>query len=118
MTPPVSVSLLKAAGAVKGSNNSQKEKGGTVTEDQVSAIAVERVLVINALTMESLKTGSICCDGSAASTLTCHSSIDLHVLTEEKLDNVQGKSIVKCQSSADFNVLIEEKVNHMQKKVF
>ncbi|KAH7316277.1 hypothetical protein KP509_21G086400 [Ceratopteris richardii] len=83
-----------------------------------NTLTAESVLVINALTMESLKTSSICCDGSAASTITCRSSTDLQVLSEEKLDNVHGKSIVTCQSSADFNVLSEEEVKHVQEKTF
>ncbi|KAH7441478.1 hypothetical protein KP509_03G039700 [Ceratopteris richardii] len=52
-TPPASVLLLKAAGAEKGSNNPQKEKVGTVTEEQVRAIAAEKLQDLNCTSIES-----------------------------------------------------------------
>ncbi|CAM6104607.1 unnamed protein product [Calypogeia fissa] len=52
-TPPASILLLKACGAAKGSNNPQKEKVGTVTIDQVRAIAEEKLQDLNCTSIES-----------------------------------------------------------------
>ncbi|KAJ4732171.1 50S ribosomal protein L11 [Rhynchospora pubera] len=52
-TPPASVLLLKAAGVEKGSKNPKREKVGTVTKDQVRAIAEEKMPDLNCKSIDS-----------------------------------------------------------------
>ncbi|KAL3683910.1 hypothetical protein R1sor_001932 [Riccia sorocarpa] len=52
-TPPASILLLKACGAEKGSKDPQNEKVGKVTQDQVRAIAEEKLPDLNCTSVES-----------------------------------------------------------------
>ncbi len=52
-TPPASIQLLEAAGLQKGSPVPNRDKVGTVTWDQVRAIAENKMPDLNAFTIES-----------------------------------------------------------------
>jgi len=52
-TPPAAVQLLEAAKLKKGSPESNREKVGSVTWDQVKAIAENKMEDLNAFTIES-----------------------------------------------------------------
>ena len=52
-TPPAAVQLLEAAKLKKGSSESNKIKVGTVTWDQVKAIAEDKMPDLNCFTVES-----------------------------------------------------------------
>jgi len=52
-TPPAAVLLLEAAKLKKGSPQSNRDKVGNVTWDQVKAIAEEKMVDLNAFTIES-----------------------------------------------------------------
>ena len=52
-TPPAAVLLLKAAGIAKGSPESNRQKVGKVTWDQVKEIAETKAPDLNAFTVES-----------------------------------------------------------------
>jgi len=52
-TPPATVLLMEAAKAKKGSNESNRTKVGSVTWEQVKAIATEKMPDLNAFTVES-----------------------------------------------------------------
>ena len=52
-TPPAAVLLKKAAGLEKGSPESNREKVGSVTEDQVREIAELKMVDLNAQTVEA-----------------------------------------------------------------
>ena len=52
-TPPAAVQLLEAAKLKKGSPESNREKVGSVTWDQVKAIAEDKMEDLNAFTIES-----------------------------------------------------------------
>lgn len=52
-TPPAAVQLLEAAKLKKGSPESNREKVGSVTWDQVKAIAESKMVDLNAFTIES-----------------------------------------------------------------
>ena len=52
-SPPASVLLRRAAGVEKGSQESNKQKVGTVTQQQVREIAEIKMADLNANTMES-----------------------------------------------------------------
>jgi large subunit ribosomal protein L11 len=52
-TPPVAVQLMEAAKVQKGSKESNREKVGQVTWDQVKAIATDKMPDLNAFTIES-----------------------------------------------------------------
>jgi len=51
-TPPASVLLLKAAGVEKGSKDTQAQKVGKITIDQLRAIATEKLPDLNCSTVE------------------------------------------------------------------
>ena len=52
-TPPAAVQLLEAAKLKKGSPESNRNKVGTVTWDQVKEIAENKMVDLNAFTVES-----------------------------------------------------------------
>jgi large subunit ribosomal protein L11 len=52
-TPPAAVQLLEAAKLKKGSSESNRVKVGTVTWDQIRAIAEDKMPDLNAFTIES-----------------------------------------------------------------
>lgn len=52
-TPPAAVQLLEMAKLKKGSPESNREKVGSVTWDQVKAIAEDKMVDLNAFTIES-----------------------------------------------------------------
>jgi large subunit ribosomal protein L11 len=52
-TPPAAVQLLEAANLKKGSPESNRNKVGSVTWDQVKAIAEDKMPDLNAFTIES-----------------------------------------------------------------
>ena len=52
-TPPAAVQLLEAAKIQKGSPESNRTKVGSVTWDQVKAIAEDKMVDLNAFTIES-----------------------------------------------------------------
>ena len=52
-TPPAAVQLLEAAKIQKGSPESNRTKVGSVTWDQVKAIAEDKIVDLNAFTIES-----------------------------------------------------------------
>ena len=52
-TPPAAVQLLEAAKLKKGSPESNREKVGSVTWDQVKAIAEDKMVDLNAFKIES-----------------------------------------------------------------
>ena len=52
-TPPVAVQLMEAAKIQKGSKESNREKVGQVTWDQVKTIAADKMPDLNAFTIES-----------------------------------------------------------------
>ncbi len=51
-TPPASVLLIKAAGLQKGSGEPNRDKVGTVTRDQVKEIAKNKMVDLNAASIE------------------------------------------------------------------
>ncbi len=51
-TPPAAIQLLKAAGLEKGSQTPRKEKVGKVTKAQITAIAENKMVDLNARTIE------------------------------------------------------------------
>jgi len=52
-TPPVAVQLMEAAKIQKGSKESNREKVGQVTWDQIKTIAADKMPDLNAFTVES-----------------------------------------------------------------
>lgn len=52
-TPPAAVQLMEAAKIKKGSPESNRQKVGNVTWDQVKAIAEDKMVDLNAFTIES-----------------------------------------------------------------
>jgi len=52
-TPPAAVQLMEAAKLKKGSSESNRDKVGSVTWDQVKAIAEDKMPDLNAFTVES-----------------------------------------------------------------
>ena len=52
-TPPAAIQLLEAAKLKKGSPESNRDKVGTVTWDQVKAIAEDKMVDLNAFKIES-----------------------------------------------------------------
>lgn len=52
-TPPVAVQLMEAASLKKGSPEPNHNKVGSITWDQVSAIAESKMVDLNAFTLES-----------------------------------------------------------------
>ena len=52
-TPPAAVQLLEAAKVKKGSGEPNRSKVATVTWDQVKAISVDKMVDLNAFTVES-----------------------------------------------------------------
>ena len=52
-TPPAAVQLLEAAKVKKGSGEPNRSKAGSVTWDQVKAIAEDKMVDLNAFTEES-----------------------------------------------------------------
>ena len=52
-TPPAAVQLMEAAKVKKGSSESNRTKVGSVTWDQVKAIAEDKMKDLNAFTIES-----------------------------------------------------------------
>jgi len=52
-TPPAAIQLMEAAKLKKGSPESNRQKVGTVTWDQVKAIAENKMVDLNAFTVES-----------------------------------------------------------------
>jgi large subunit ribosomal protein L11 len=52
-TPPAAVQLLEAAKVKKGSGEPNRAKSGSVTWDQVRAIAEDKMVDLNAFTTES-----------------------------------------------------------------
>jgi large subunit ribosomal protein L11 len=52
-TPPASRLILKAAGIAKGASNPLKDKAGTITKDQVRAIAEKKMPDLNANDVEA-----------------------------------------------------------------
>lgn len=52
-TPPVAVQLMEAAKIQKGSKESNRDKVGQVTWDQVKTIAADKMPDLNAFTIES-----------------------------------------------------------------
>ena len=52
-TPPAAVQLLEAAKIKKGSGEPNRVKSGSVTWDQVKAIAEDKMVDLNAFTVES-----------------------------------------------------------------
>jgi large subunit ribosomal protein L11 len=52
-TPPASVLLIKAAGLQKGSGEPNRDKVGTVTRDQVEEIAKNKMVDLNAASIEA-----------------------------------------------------------------
>jgi large subunit ribosomal protein L11 len=52
-TPPAAVQLMEAAKIKKGSGEPNKVKSGNVTWDQVKAIAEDKMVDLNAFTVES-----------------------------------------------------------------
>lgn len=52
-TPPAAVQLMEAAKLKKGSSESNRDKVGSVTWDQVKAIAEDKMSDLNAFTIES-----------------------------------------------------------------
>ncbi len=52
-TPPVAVQLMEAASLKKGSPEPNRNKVGSITWDQVSAIAESKMVDLNAFTLES-----------------------------------------------------------------
>jgi len=52
-TPPASILLKKAAGIAKGSSNPNTVKVGTVTREQLEAIATTKMEDLNAVDMDS-----------------------------------------------------------------
>ncbi len=52
-TPPAAVQLLEAAKLKKGSSESNRDKVGSVTWDQVKTIAENKMVDLNAFTIES-----------------------------------------------------------------
>ena len=52
-TPPAAVQLLEAAKIKKGSSESNRDKVGTVTWDQVKTIAEDKMVDLNAFKIES-----------------------------------------------------------------
>jgi len=63
-TPPASVLLIKAAGLQKGSGEPNRDKVGTVTQDQVEEIAKTKMVDLNAA---SIKAAMRIIEGSARS---------------------------------------------------
>ncbi len=51
-TPPAAIQLLKAAGLEKGSQTPRKEKVGKVSKAQIQAIAENKMVDLNARTVE------------------------------------------------------------------
>jgi large subunit ribosomal protein L11 len=51
-TPPAAIQLLKAAGLEKGSSTPKKEKVGKVSKAQVRAIAENKMVDLNARTLD------------------------------------------------------------------
>ena len=52
-TPPVAVQLLEAAKIKSGSNQPNRNKVATITEEQVVAIATDKMVDLNCFTVES-----------------------------------------------------------------
>jgi len=52
-TPPAAVQLMEAAKIKKGSGEPNRVKNGNVTWDQIKAIAEDKMVDLNAFTMES-----------------------------------------------------------------
>ncbi len=52
-TPPVAVQLLEAAKVKSGSNQPNRNKVATITEEQVVAIATDKMVDLNCFTIES-----------------------------------------------------------------
>ncbi|MBO5361539.1 MAG: 50S ribosomal protein L11 [Paludibacteraceae bacterium] len=52
-TPPVAVQLLEAAKVKSGSNQPNRNKVATITEEQVVAIATDKMVDLNCFTVES-----------------------------------------------------------------
>ena len=52
-TPPAAVQLLEAAKIKKGSGEPNRSKSGSVTWDQIRAIAEDKMVDLNAFTTES-----------------------------------------------------------------
>ncbi len=52
-TPPAAVQLLEAAKIIKGSGEPNRVKSGNVTWDQVKTIAEDKMVDLNAFTVES-----------------------------------------------------------------
>ena len=52
-TPPVAVQLLEAAKVKSGSNQPNRNKVATITEEQVVAIATDKMVDLNCFTLES-----------------------------------------------------------------
>lgn len=52
-TPPAAVQLMEAAKVKKGSGEPNRAKSGTVTWDQVKSIAEDKMVDLNAFTVES-----------------------------------------------------------------
>ncbi len=52
-TPPAAVQLMEAAKVKKGSGEPNRAKSGSVTWDQVKAIAEDKMVDLNAFTVES-----------------------------------------------------------------
>jgi len=52
-TPPAAVQLMEAAKVKKGSGEPNRAKSGTVTWDQVKTIAEDKMVDLNAFTVES-----------------------------------------------------------------
>jgi large subunit ribosomal protein L11 len=52
-TPPAAVQLMEAAKIKKGSGEPNRVKNGSVTWDQVKAIAEDKMVDLNAFTVES-----------------------------------------------------------------
>jgi len=52
-TPPAAVQLLEAAKVKKGSGEPNRSKVATVTWDQVKSISVDKMVDLNAFTVES-----------------------------------------------------------------
>ena len=54
-TPPVSVLIKKACGLAKGSGNTPVEKVGKITDAQIDDIAKQKMVDLNALTVDAAK---------------------------------------------------------------
>ena len=52
-TPPIAVQLLEAAKVKSGSNQPNRNKVATITEEQVVAIATDKMVDLNCFTVES-----------------------------------------------------------------